>query len=132
MINSHMLSSFSRVIISTPSAAVPSGSIPVLNFPGRISREGKLTGAVGKDPPILERISYLPGHRYLEFYGKKESNQGQPSVFVYNSEGKKVVSLTISCGDLDGEWHQYVIELPKMKGEATIILNGGYIYAFGR
>ena len=69
----------------------------------------------------------MKAHRYLEFYGKKESNQGQPSVFVYNSEGKKVVSLTISCGDLDGEWHQYVIELPKMKGEATIILNGGYI-----
>lgn len=72
-------------------------------------------------------VNDMKAHRYLEFYGKKESNQGQPSVFVYNSEGKKVVSLTISCGDLDGEWHQYVIELPKMKGEATIILNGGYI-----
>lgn len=76
-------------------------------------------------------VNDIGDHRFLEFYGKKESEHGQPSVFVYNSKGEMAASLTKSYKDLDGEWHQYVIELPKMEGEATVILNGGYVDSVG-
>ncbi len=65
--------------------------------------------------------------RWHMFYGRKESNHGQPSVFIYDCEGNVVASFEKNYRDLDNEWHQYVIELPKLKGPVTIILNGGYV-----
>lgn len=72
-------------------------------------------------------IDDIGSHRFLEFYGKKESGHGQPFVFVYDSNNNMVASLTKNYGEIDNEWHQYVIELPEMTGSVTVILNGGYI-----
>lgn len=72
-------------------------------------------------------IDDIGSHRFLEFYGKKESGHGQPFVFVYDSNNNMVASLTKNYGEIDNEWYQYVIELPEMTGSVTVILNGGYI-----
>ena len=66
-------------------------------------------------------------YHYLAFYGKKVSNHGQPSVYVYNEENHVVETFTANYQNLDNEWHQYVIDLTKANGKKTIIFNGGYL-----
>lgn len=66
-------------------------------------------------------------YHYLVFYGKKVSDHGQPSVYVYNEQNQVVGTLTANYHDLDNEWHQYVIDLTKANSKKTIIFNGGYL-----
>lgn len=83
-----------------------------------------------KENPIVGvkfTIQEIGKHRYIEFWGKKESDQGQPAVFVYDAKNNLVASLTKNYSEIDNEWHQYVIELPEIDGEVSIIFNGGYI-----
>ncbi len=72
-------------------------------------------------------IENMEGYHYLVFYGKKVSDHGQPSVYVYNEQNEVVGTFSASYHDLDNEWHQYVIDLTKADGKKTIIFNGGYI-----
>lgn len=71
----------------------------------------------------LEDISL---YRYLVFYGKKVSDQGQPGVYVYDETGDVVNEYVMNYQDLDNEWHQYLMDISQMKGKAVIIFNGGY------
>ena len=64
---------------------------------------------------------------YLVFYGKRNTGNGQPSVYVYNDKGEAVAEFTKSYSDIDHDWHQYVIDISDIKGDITIILNGGAI-----
>lgn len=64
--------------------------------------------------------------RALTFYGKKVLGCGQPTVSVYDSEGKLLKKLSLSYNDLDNEWHQYLVKLNGVYGNVTIIMNGGY------
>lgn len=73
----------------------------------------------------------IGGHNYCVFYGKKISDHGQPSVYVYNAQNEVVGELAVNYDHLDNEWHQYVIDLTKTDGKVTIIFNGGYIDATG-
>ena len=72
-------------------------------------------------------IDDVDDYHYLVFYGKKVSDHGQPSVYVYNEQNQVVGTLTANYHDLDNEWHQYVIDLTKANSKKTIIFNGGYL-----
>lgn len=65
-------------------------------------------------------------YKYLVFYGKKIMDHGQLSVYVYDEEGCVVGECRTSYHDLDEEWHQYLIDISKVNGKATMIFNGGY------
>ena len=73
----------------------------------------------------------LGSYRYLTFYGKKLSDHGQPSVYVYGSDGTVVASFTAHYGALDNEWHGYTLALSALSGGGTIVFNGGYIDCSG-
>lgn len=72
-------------------------------------------------------IDDIGDHDYLVFYGKKNADHGQPSVFVYDEQGLKVGEITVHYSNLDNEWHQYVIDLCGVSGGIDIVFNGGYI-----
>lgn len=65
-------------------------------------------------------------YRYLVFYGRKMSGDGQPSVFLYDENNQVVAECTFAGSDLDNEWHQYLINIADLEGNVTIIFNGGY------
>lgn len=100
---------------------------------------GRLARELGTDisiPDYIKNYEYIGakihvddigGHRFLTFYGKKEATHGQPFVYVYDSNDKMTASFGKYYREIDDAWHQYVIQLPKMEGEATIFLNGGYV-----
>lgn len=71
-------------------------------------------------------IEDISDYRYLVFYGRKESGDGQPSVFLYDEDNRVVADCTADCRDLDNEWHQYLIDIADLEGSVTIIFNGGY------
>ncbi len=66
-------------------------------------------------------------YNYLVFYGKLENKNGQPGVYIYDDKGKKISELSESYHDIDNNWKQYIIDISKIKGDVTIIFNGGYI-----
>jgi len=76
-------------------------------------------------------IPSVDDYGYLVFYGKKISDQGQPTVYVINDAGEKIGELTLNYHDIDNEWHQYVIDITKVKGDISIIFNGGYVDSTG-
>lgn len=71
-------------------------------------------------------IEDVRDYRYLVFYGRKESGDGQPSVFIYDENNQAVAKCTADCDDLDGDWHQYLIDITDLEGRITVIFNGGY------
>ena len=72
-------------------------------------------------------ISDLNDRDYLVFYGQKISDNGQPTVYVYDGEGNKIADVAKAYQDIDYEWHQYVIDLSKVEGNIVIVFNGGYL-----
>lgn len=100
---------------------------------GSLKRE--VDGEVSVSDYLLENeyigakidIDDIDNHHYLVFYGKKVKDHGQPSVFVYDANGNVLRDVMVNHGDIDNEWHQYVIDLSDIDGKITIILNGGYI-----
>lgn len=72
-------------------------------------------------------ISLTGNYNYLVFYGKKESGNGQPTVYIYNEQKEKIAGLTALYTDIDDGWHQYIIDMTGIDGDITIIFNGGYI-----
>ncbi len=73
----------------------------------------------------------LGSYRYLTFFGKKLADHGQPTVYVYDSGGSAVSSLAAYYGELDNDWHLYVLDLSALSGGGTIVFNGGYIDSSG-
>ena len=57
-------------------------------------------------------LNDLSSYRYLTFYGKKLADHGQPSVYVYDSDGTVVSSFTSHYSALDNQWHLYTLTLP--------------------
>lgn len=76
-------------------------------------------------------IADLGEHRYLSFYGKKISDHGQPTVYVYDANNIIIGTCTTSYQMVDDEWHQYLIDLQDADESVTIVFNGGYIDATG-
>ena len=69
--------------------------------------------------------------RYLIFYGQKVTDHGQPTVYLFDEAGNKVAEYSKSYHDLDGEKHQYLINVSSLNGNIRIIFNGGYIDSKG-
>lgn len=69
-------------------------------------------------------IDDLAGHGYLTFKGMKLADQGRTSILISDDQGNEVGGLTIDNQNIDGEWHQYVINLSGIKGGVTIALVG--------
>ena len=66
-------------------------------------------------------------HRYLVLYGRKVSDQGQPTICIYDENNTIIEKVTKSYSEIDNEWHQYVLDVSSVEGKATVILNGGCI-----
>lgn len=70
-------------------------------------------------------------YQFITFYGKKVTNHGQPTVYIYNKDGKLVAHCSDSCYKINEEWKQYVIDVTDLSGEVSIIFNGGYVDSSG-
>lgn len=65
-------------------------------------------------------------YKYLAFYGKKDSEHGELSVYVYDARTEEMTaSLTKGSEELDEEWHQYVLDISQAGESFTIVMNGG-------
>ncbi len=67
----------------------------------------------------------IGGHRYLCFSGSGCCAGAAPSVRVYDAQGELVSELTVDLEKLDGEKHQFVLNLPKLDGAVTVVFSGG-------
>ncbi|MCR5089525.1 MAG: hypothetical protein K6C08_08445 [Oscillospiraceae bacterium] len=65
------------------------------------------------------------GYNYLCFKGQKNTDHGQLTVYVYDSDGRVVGQLE-EYSDIDNEKHQYVLDLSDVSGDVMVVLNGGY------
>ncbi len=72
-------------------------------------------------------IDNLSKYQYLVFYGKKITNHGQPTVYIFDDKGKVVASKSENYHNLDNKWHQYIIDISNITEQSTIVFNGGYI-----
>jgi hypothetical protein len=68
-------------------------------------------------------IEDISDYKYLVFYGRKNQENGQPSVYIYDINGIKIAEYT----DLDNGKHQYLIDVSNLSGSVRIIFNGGYV-----
>ncbi len=73
----------------------------------------------------------ITDYNYVVFYGKKITDHGQPTVYIYDDEGVKVAECTKTYHDIDNEKHQYLIDVSALKGNVKIIFNGGYVDSTG-
>lgn len=80
---------------------------------------------------IRVSIDDISDYKYLVCYGKKITNHGQPSIYIYDEEGKVVGQVTAAYPDLDEEWHQYLINVSSLKGKVEIVFHGGYVDSTG-
>ncbi len=67
------------------------------------------------------------GYNYLCFNGQKIMDHGSLTAYVYDESGDVVGKIEANYQDLDNELHQYAIDLSTVKGNVTVILNGGYV-----
>ncbi len=90
--------------------------------------ERPLSEYLMKEEYIGSRITIedISDYRYLVFYGRKESGDGQPGVFLYDENNQVIAECTADSSELDSEWHQYLIDIADLEGSVTIIFNGGY------
>lgn len=63
---------------------------------------------------------------YLVFSGQKLTDEGHPSVYVYDSTGTVLGALVVSSYDIDYSKHQYLLSFPSADNEEiTVLFNGG-------
>ena len=135
--------------LSLPAAVVPMTLSHAEIFPGQYDGTDGIvcTGTLSRSPadtvPLSEyllsteyvgakfTLEDLGSYRYLTFYGKKLSDHGQPTVYVYGSDGTVAASFAAHYGALDNEWHGYTLALSALSGSGTIVFNGGYIDCSG-
>lgn len=72
-------------------------------------------------------IEDISNYKYLIFYGQKNQDHGQPSVYIYDINDTKVAEYSANYHDLDNERHQYLIDVSALSGSVRIIFNGGYV-----
>ena len=75
----------------------------------------------------LVKVNLDKGYNYLSFSGQKVHDHGQPTVYVYDENGKLIRRVESNYHDIDNEKHQYVFDLATVSGDITIVFNGGYI-----
>lgn len=73
---------------------------------------------------ILKDISQ---YKFLGFYGMKNKDEGQPSVYIYDQNNKLLSEFTLNYQNIDDQWHQYIMDISQWRGPVTIVFHGGYI-----
>lgn len=76
-------------------------------------------------------VDDMSDFKYFVFYGRKNDDNGQLRACIYDENGTKLTELTVNYDDTDNEWHQYMIDVSRIEGPVTIILDGGSSYTFG-
>ena len=66
-------------------------------------------------------------YKTLVFYGKRLKDHGQPSVYVYDSQGNVLANFCEDYHNLDDQWHMYAMALPGINENITVIFHGGYV-----
>lgn len=56
-------------------------------------------------------IEEIGPYKYLVFYGQKNADHGQPSVYVYNVNKEAVAEFTTAYYSIDEQEHQYMIDV---------------------
>lgn len=102
-----------------------------LRCKGTISRDGSSgqtpSDAAYQDDYCGTRFNIdATEYRAVTFNGKKIRDNGEPSVYIFDDQGKLLKSLELYYGDIDNDWHQYALSLEGIYGNVTVILNGGY------
>ena len=72
-------------------------------------------------------IEDIGQYKYLNFYGRKNQDNGQPGVYIYREPDELLYNLEINYQEIDNNWHQYLIDLSDLSGDVVIVFNGGYI-----
>lgn len=99
---------------------------------GRLERQVKGETTIGEYLYASEYCGVkfsidVTNYNTLFFCGKKYRNHGQANVFIYDEHGKILKNYSNRYQDLDDEWHMAYIDISDLKGNVTIIFNGGYI-----
>ncbi len=76
-------------------------------------------------------VDDISDYKYLVAYGKKEIDNGQSGIFIYDENGVVVGQTTVEYSDLDEEWHQYLLDVSTLKGKVDIVFQGGYLDSIG-
>ena len=76
-------------------------------------------------------INIDESHNYLAFEGQKVSDQGQPSVYVFNEDSVVVAKFVLDHASIDYDKHQYVLDLSGISGNVNILFNGGCVVQNG-
>lgn len=71
-------------------------------------------------------VDDISDYKYLLASGKKISDHGQPNIIIYDERGIVVEQYSAVYSDLDGEWHQYLIDVSALKGKVDFVFHGGY------
>lgn len=71
-------------------------------------------------------VNDIDNYNFLVFYGRKNRDHGQPSVYIFDEENIVLAQYTGKYSELDNAWHQYMIDVSQLSGKVTIIFNGGY------
>lgn len=109
------------------------GGKPILKCKGRIdgNREDyEATRAYLMNDTFVgmrARVNKMDNFRYLVFYGRKIAGDCWPIVIIYNDDGDVLSELSVENQEGDEQWHQYLINVEGVKGDATILFNGGAI-----
>lgn len=61
------------------------------------------------------------------FTGQRLRDHGCPAVYVYDENGQVITSYFMSYQSIDEGIHHYAVDVSRLSGRVTIIMNGGYI-----
>lgn len=56
-------------------------------------------------------INDITDYKLLEFYGRKNQDHGQPSVYIYDEQGTVLAEFTAQYPELDNNWHRYMLDV---------------------
>lgn len=68
-------------------------------------------------------IESIDKYNYLVFYGKRQTNNSKPCIYIFDDKNEEILDFTIKNNEIDDEWNQYIINLSKIKGNVNIIFN---------
>ena len=66
-------------------------------------------------------------YSWLCFQGRNTAIYGEPTVCVYDAEGRCVSSLVQDFTELAGGWQHFAVDLRGVDGPVDVIFHGGYI-----
>lgn len=65
----------------------------------------------------------LQKHNYLEICGRKLTDRGSVIVIIYDKSGERIAEQELDYAGIDEKKCQYVLDLSRINGEATIVID---------